>query len=95
LKRFERGDGREGRATAVSGDMTTNLPGGRASRSDGREAWRVLWHHYLEMPGLSLTVQEAARLVGLPAHVTAAAFAELEQRRFLARTRERYHRPSA
>ena len=41
---------------------------------------------YLEMPGLSLTCQQAARLLGLDCLLTAAALDELQRHKFLVRT---------
>lgn len=43
---------------------------------------------YLEMPGLSLTDRQAARLWGLDPHACAALLDHLVQQQFLRRTRE-------
>ena len=43
---------------------------------------------YLEMPGLSLSCEQAARLLGLDCLVTTVALGELERDAFLVRTRK-------
>jgi len=63
--------------------------------SDDLSVWCVLRGHFLEMPGLSLTISEASRRIGLSAAAVTATFRDLEQRRFLTRTHDRYHCPSA
>lgn len=51
---------------------------------------------YLEMPGLSLTVPQAARLFGLDAEVCTEQLESLVQTGFLQRTlRGRYVRPTS
>ena len=51
------------------------------------DVWRErIRAEYLEMPGLHLTMRQAKRLWGLDELTCAAAFAALEQEKFLRRT---------
>jgi hypothetical protein len=58
---------------------------GSARLADHRLAVRRLRADYSEMPGLRLTVREAARLVALPCPAVEAALRELEHRHLLVR----------
>jgi hypothetical protein len=73
--------------------MTTISTPGRSTRHHPAEH---LVDQYLEMPGLSLTVPQAARLFGLEADVCAQQLDSLVQTGFLQKTlRGRYVRPTS
>jgi hypothetical protein len=68
---------------------TTNRFGGTAGHTgDGRDLRQRIVAEYTEMPGLSVTLAQARRLLAIDEPTCAALFSSLVDRGVLKRTRE-------